>query len=177
MIATLVAAALLLCVRYDWWPLVRNLDNDNKLVMIGIGTVILLFAGACWLTRTALFVFRRRQWSWFIIGAPAIISLAAVLAFVPGPPTFDDQRATFDEVAREVIGTRTTTFGDITIGRFDISGVQVRPDGAVYFYDADVTSRVRWAGWVYSPTGTPSFHNFDSLEDLGDGWYRFSAGT
>lgn len=172
---TTMAAALLLCVRYDWWPPMSNLDNEAKFLMIAASASILFVAGSCWLIRTAFFVRRRRRGSWFILAAPTILAVYSILRLVPGPSTFDDERPAFDKLVRQVI-ENPGSVDDVELGTFDIDAAQRQPDGAIYFYDADA-SFGRTTGWVYSPNGTPTYYEAMSLKELGGGWYRFRAST
>lgn len=171
--ATAVAVALALCARYDWWPLRRNLENDVKLAMLAVSAIVLLAVGIFWLARTALYVTRRRGFTWLIATLPAIIAVGAIVAFVPGPSTFSDERAEFDRVAQQTISDPDKLVPNVKIGPFDVTAIQ-REDGGVYFYDADSPAET-WSGWVYSPNTRPSYYGFSKLKSIGDGWYEFRA--
>jgi hypothetical protein len=172
-VVTVLAVALALCARYDWWPLHRNLENYGKLAMLAVATTALTAVGVFWLIRTGLFVTKRRKFSWPIAALPAIVAVGAVVAFVPGPDTFDDERVQFDRIAQQTISDPDKMVENVKIGSFDVTAIQ-REDGGVYFYDADSPAETL-AGWVYSPNTRPSYYGFSKLKSIGGGWYEFRA--
>ncbi|MFI8774893.1 hypothetical protein ACIGKQ_22410 [Gordonia sp. NPDC062954] len=170
-ILALTASLVLLCVRYNWWPLGTNMTNEHKFVLLVVSGFFLLVAGMIWLTRTALCLWTTRAWSWWITFAPVVVIAAVILAFVPGPSRFFDNRATFDRLAQQIEDNPGSSLGPVRIGNLDIRSALQRSDEAIYFYNADSTTRV--AGWLYSPQNVPDYYSFFVLSDLGGGWYRF----
>lgn len=169
----LISMLLLLCVRYDWSPIGKNLDDGGKFELILVSAIILLPSALAWLLRTCVFLGRERVWSWKILLAPALVLLATVFAVVPGPTTFEDERSSFDRLAHQVQANPGGTYANIHMGSIDIKAARQRADNAIYFYDADANTS--FAGWVYSPDRRPTYYNFTTLNDLGDGWYKFAA--
>lgn len=172
-VLTLIAMVMLLCVRYDWWPLNENMTNDNKLALTAISAVLILASGIVWMTRSAIYILHRRTWSWRIAIVPAIGVIAIGLALVPGPSTFDEKKPEFVRLAQQIEANPGSSIGSTHIGTFDIKAVRQRTDGAIYFYNADAVTRI--SGWIYTPNHPPSYYNFTKISDLGDGWYRFTA--
>lgn len=171
-----VAAGVLVCIHYDWWPSrIGNARWADPLLFGGAAIVVLAVAGLVWAIRTLYFVGRDRRRSWWILVAPAIVIAAVSGALLFPPPSFDDLRPDFERVALEVLAGPERSHSEVEIGRFYFYYVRKDAGGAVYFVDAGGLGISTSSGWAYSPAGPPAGFDDFTATHLGGPWYEFAA--
>ncbi|MEV6324791.1 hypothetical protein AB0M45_26935 [Nocardia sp. NPDC051787] len=171
---TVLGVVVLLCAHLDWAPFVGNSTGPDQLVGLVAGGILLGVSLLVWAIKSLYLLGRQRRWSWKVAAVPVVVlaGLVAGLAFQPG--SFDSARPEMEEVAVEMLREDgPNTRQDLSLGGLEISSAQRRPDGRVYFYDADgfVGSTVR--GWVYSPGAEPAESGARRFEKLSGDWYSF----
>ena len=107
-----------------------------------------------------------------------VVTLIGVVAALAGPPDFEDQRAEFEVIARQVLDSpEFTALWDVKIGRFEIGHVYANSAGDVFFTDERATLFNGESGWAYSPEGgapeRPGRDGEFSTEHLDGPWYRY----
>lgn len=164
---------------YYRWPLVGgDVDYDRKLFIAAPMLLVLGTAALFWIILRVLpYVRGSGGWSWWGVAAP-IVAIAAVLVALALPPAgFDEARLRLEEIALELSADPGSTRSGLEVGGVDISRVERRSGGAVYFIESD-TSFGTTRGWIYSPTGSPSEQRyFLSLKHIDGPWYEFEYAT
>ncbi|QBJ95484.1 hypothetical protein ERC79_05555 [Rhodococcus sp. ABRD24] len=164
---------------YYRWPLVGgDADYDRKLFIAAPMLLILGAAALFWIHRALPYVRGREGWSWWGLPAPpGVVVTAAFVALALPPAGFDEARPRLEEIALEIIAAPGSTRSGLDVGGIDISRVEQRSGGAVYFIESD-TSFGTTHGWIYSPTGNPGEQrNFISLRHIDGSWYEFEYAT
>ncbi|MGQ4597369.1 hypothetical protein [Nocardia sp. R6R-6] len=164
--------AALLCVHFEWAPLIGNSTGPDQFVGLVIGGMLLGGSLLVWAIKTLYLLGRERRWSWKVAAVPAVVLAGLLAGLVFRPGSFDSARPEMEEVAVQMLREQQpSTRRDLSLGGLDISLVQREPDGRVYFYDRFAGSAVR--GWVYSPGIEPVGNSARRFEKLSGDWYSF----
>lgn len=171
--AACAALAVLLCVRYDWWPSrYGTLPRPDPLLCAAVALVLLAGVLTLWAIRALYVVGRDRRWSWWVAPIPAVVVAASVLTVILPPPGFDDLRTEFERVATELADGPDRERAELEIGPIDLLSVREKADGVVYFVPVDGPPDA----WAYAPGGRPAggFSGYSAVA-LGGDWYELTS--
>lgn len=77
---TTIAVLALVCMSGNWWPSPRGYFAWLDPLLVGAAAVVvLLTSGLVWAIRVLHVVGQDRRWSWWIVPAPVVVGLGALL--------------------------------------------------------------------------------------------------
>ncbi|MCM6773890.1 hypothetical protein NDR87_10455 [Nocardia sp. CDC159] len=168
-----IAVGVLLVCYYDRPPFGGDMTDADRLIGMAVGAIGLAVSVAVWAIKSLYVVGRQREWSWWVLGVPAVVVVGLVVGFAVRPADFDSARPDLERIAREMASGGPDRREDLRLGGLEISSAQRGPDGRIYFYDADSTGGPHIRGWVYSPDAAPADTAIRTFEKVAEGWYAF----
>lgn len=173
---TVVAMIAAVSLSQSWWPSPYGQFAWFDPLLVGAATIAtLLVVALVWAIRVLHVVGQDRRWSWWIVTAPIVVGIGALLIVALPRTTMLDHRQEFEAIALTLRETSPDVREHIEIGPFDISSARSTPGGEVYFTEDEGFSLTSSSGWVYAPDGQPSGFDDFTATNLDGPWYEYTA--
>ncbi|MBC2592383.1 hypothetical protein [Rhodococcus aetherivorans] len=172
---TALICSLLLCLYYGRWPFSDSMGYIAKLLVAVPAMLSLIALGVAWLVRAVRVAKSRRQFSFTLLLAPAVIATTVMVVLANPRAGFDDAKPEMQLIAEQLIdGTGKSRYA-VDVNGLHFGSVELGSDGCVYFTESD--QAISKTGWVYTRQCVPRARSFITLKPVAPDWYRFEYGT